>query len=139
MSRSSFGLVFFSLIFLGSRVFRPNTLRNISCMFCSRDLERSSSSNWPYHTTLAHVFGSSAALLSFVFPCYCPFLLASDQNAQRPPRLRDCYSRVSSPNIDDFFQSSPAGCLRYGSPVMVVYTSLTTLAPVFDTVAAFSA
>ena len=74
----------------------------------------------------------------FRFAWYFPVLLASDGKAQRPPRLRDCYSRAPPPNIDDSFQPSPAVCLRSGTLVMVVYTSLTTLAPVFDSVAAFS-
>ena len=71
------------------------------------------------------------------FPCIALFfsLLARKSSGHL---VFATYSRIPSSNIDDSFQPSPAVCLRSGTPVMVIYTSLTTLAPVVDLMAAFS-
>ena len=69
------------------------------------------------------------------FSWYCPFLVAFDEKAQWPPRVRDCSLCVPLLRIDDSFLSS-AVCLKSGTPVMVVYTPSQRL-PRFNSVAAF--
>ena len=69
------------------------------------------------------------------FSWYCPFLLAFDEKAQWPPRVRDCCLCVPPPRMDDSFLSS-AVCLKSGTPIMVIYTSSQRL-PRFNSVAEF--
>ena len=75
----------------------------------------------PYHTCPRSWFGRRALILS---SWTSPFLLQSDGEVQWRHGLRHCYSRDI--------------CPRSGTLGMVVYTSLTALAQVFDSIVARS-
>ena len=132
--RSSFFIWYLSS--LGSREFRPNDLFSPLCILCPRPrtfVEFGLAI--PYNACPRIWLGHRVVVVRF--PCIALFfsLLARKSSGHL---VFATYSRIPSSNIDDSFQPSPAVCLRSGTPVMVIYTSLTTLAPVVDLMAAFS-